>query len=427
MVSIILYEEVFCFLRFLQQSDILQKKEEKKNMERKKMAAKVVLVVMDSVGVGDLPDAAEFGDTGSNTLGNIIKEMGALDIPNLVKLGIGNIQGVEVPYSDPSPVGCYGKAREVSKGKDTTTGHWEIAGIHLVKPFPVYPDGFPPEIMEAFHKATGARSMWNKPASGSEIINRLGDEHLKTGKLIVYTSADSVFQIAAHESIVPVETLYDYCRTARKILQGEHAVGRVIARPFTGTSGNYVRTRNRKDFSLPPVETTILDILAGHGIPTAGVGKIGDIFAERGLAVSLHTKGNEDGIQTTLKLMKEQRTGLIFTNLVDFDMLYGHRNDVRGYAGALEALDRRIPDLMGALGNDDVLILTADHGCDPTTPSTDHSREYIPILVYGRSLKKGVDLGIRDTFSDIGATVLDLLGIEPVLKGSSFKGLIQNL
>jgi phosphopentomutase len=384
------------------------------------MEGKVVLIVMDSVGAGELPDAFEYGDTGSNTLGNIIKEMGGLNIPNLVKLGIGNIQGLDIPYAEPSPIGCFGKAAEVSKGKDTTTGHWEIAGIHLPKPFPVYPDGFPPEIMDAFHKATGAQSMWNKPASGSEIINRLGDEHVKTGKLIVYTSADSVFQIAAHEDIVPVDTLYDYCEKARKILQGEHAVGRVIARPFTGASGSYTRTRNRRDFSLPPIGTTILDVLESNGIPTAGVGKIGDIFAERGLAAIVHTKGNEDGMDTTLKLMKEQASGLIFTNLVDFDMLYGHRNDVKGYAEALEALDRRIPELMEALGEEDVLILTADHGCDPTTPSTDHSREYIPILVYGQSLKKGINLGIRGTYSDIGATVLDLLGVKPSLKGTSF-------
>ncbi len=390
------------------------------------MSTKVVLIVMDSLGVGETPDAVEYGDKGSNTLGNIIKHVSKLDIPNLVKLGIGNIKGLHLPYSHPSPVGCYGKAGEASKGKDTTTGHWEIAGIHLDKPFPVYPDGFPQDIMNAFCQAAGVQYLWNKPASGSEIINRLGDEHLATGKVIVYTSADSVFQIAAHEDIVPVETLYQYCITARNILQGEHAVGRVIARPFTGSTGNYVRTKNRKDFSLPPVETTILDLLYKQGIPTTGIGKIGDIFTERGLSNSVHTKSNEDGINMILKQMQNQEKGLIFANLVDFDMLYGHRNDVDGYAKAIEAMDRRIPDLIEALGEDDVMILTADHGCDPTTPSTDHSREYVPILVYGKSLKQGIDLGVRDTFSDIGATVLDLLGVEPVLKGSSFKDQIIN-
>mgnify|MGYP000912380388 CR=1 FL=1 len=395
------------------------------NIEKKRFAGKVILIVMDSVGVGELPDAAEYGDTGSNTLGHIIRERNGLDIPNLIKLGIGNIQGTGIPYFDPSPIGCYGKAREASRGKDTTTGHWEIAGIHLDRPFPVYPDGFPPEVMEAFQKATGVSSMWNKPASGTEIIQRLGEEHLNTGKLIVYTSADSVFQIAAHEDIVPVETLYGYCRAARKILQGEHAVGRVIARPFTGTPGHFSRTKNRRDFSLPPVGKTILDVLSDHDIPTTGIGKISDIFAGRGIATSLHTSDNEDGIRTTLQQIKAQQSGLVFTNLVDFDMLYGHRNDVPGYAGALEALDRKIPDLIGTMNADDVLILTADHGCDPTAPGTDHTREYVPILIYGKSIKHGVNLGTRDTYSDIGATVLDLLGVEPCLQGSSFQDQIR--
>ncbi|HHY82054.1 MAG TPA: phosphopentomutase [Clostridiales bacterium] len=385
------------------------------------MTTRVILIVMDSVGIGELPDAAEFGDQGSHTLGNIIREMGSLQIPNLVKLGIGNIDNIQIPFSDPSPIGCYGKAKEVSKGKDTTTGHWEIAGIRLDKPFPVYPNGFPAEIMNSFCEATGAEYLWNKPASGSEIINRLGDEHVRTGKLIVYTSADSVFQIAAHEDIVPVEKLYDYCLAARKILQGEHGVGRVIARPFTGSSGNYVRTKNRRDFSLPPVEPTILDVLSQHRISTTGVGKIGDIFAGRGLERSIPAKSNDNCIDVTLNLMKDGVKGLIFVNLVDFDMLYGHRNDIAGYAGALEAFDRRIPELTAAMEETDVLILTADHGCDPSTPSTDHSREYVPVLVYGKSLAKGKNLGVLETFSDIGATVLELLGVKPTLKGISFK------
>ncbi|HHT65809.1 MAG: phosphopentomutase [Caldicoprobacterales bacterium] len=386
---------------------------------------RVILIVMDSVGVGELPDASDFGDQGSHTLGNIIKKMDGLEIPNLVKLGIGNIRDIGIPYYHSSPVGNFGKANEKSKGKDTTTGHWEIAGVQLSQPFPVYPSGFPLEVMDAFHKATNTLSLWNQPASGSEIINLLGDEHIQTGKLIVYTSADSVFQIAAHEDFVPVEKLYEYCQAAREILKGKHGVGRVIARPFIGTSGKYVRTDKRKDFSLPPVAPTILDVLTENGIPTTGVGKISDIFAGRGLKNSIKTKSNEDGINETLQLIQSETKGLIFTNLVDFDMLYGHRNDVKGYAHALETMDRRIPQLMDSLSENDVLILTADHGCDPTTASTDHSREYIPVLVYGHSLTKGVDLGVLDSFSDIGATVLDLLGVEPSLHGISFKSKIK--
>jgi phosphopentomutase len=389
------------------------------------MIDRVILIVMDSVGVGELPDASDFGDQGSHTLGNIIKKMDGLEIPNLVKLGIGNIRDIGIPYYHSSPVGNFGKANEKSKGKDTTTGHWEIAGVQLSQPFPVYPSGFPLEVMDAFHKATNTLSLWNQPASGSEIINLLGDEHIQTGKLIVYTSADSVFQIAAHEDFVPVEKLYEYCQAAREILKGKHGVGRVIARPFIGTSGKYVRTDKRKDFSLPPVAPTILDVLTENGIPTTGVGKISDIFAGRGLKNSIKTKSNEDGINETLQLIQSETKGLIFTNLVDFDMLYGHRNDVKGYAHALETMDRRIPQLMDSLSENDVLILTADHGCDPTTASTDHSREYIPVLVYGHSLTKGVDLGVLDSFSDIGATVLDLLGVEPSLHGISFKSKIK--
>ncbi len=384
------------------------------------MVDRVFLIVMDSLGVGEMHDAADYGDEGSHTLGNIIKELDGLNIPNLVQLGIGNIKGIDIPYNEPSPIGNFGKASEVSKGKDTTTGHWEIAGIQLTDPFPVYPDGFPPEVMDAFHQAIDNNSLWNKPASGSEIINVLGDEHVKTGKVIVYTSADSVFQIAAHEDIVSLDDLYRYCEAARRILQGKHGVGRVIARPFVGSSGNYIRTKNRKDFSLPPVGPTILDVLTEKGIPTIGVGKISDIFAGRGLQNSLSAKTNEEGIEVILQLINSDTKGLVFVNLIDFDMLYGHRNDVKGYGASIEALDKRIPELLKALNDNDVLILTADHGCDPTTPSTDHSREYVPVLVYGKSLKKGVDLGILNSFSDIGATVLDLFGVESKLEGSSF-------
>ncbi len=388
---------------------------------------RIIIIVMDSVGVGELPDAAEYGDQGSHTLGNIIKKMGNLQIPNLVRLGIGNIKKIGIPYFHPSPIGNFGKANEISKGKDTTTGHWEIAGIHMNKPFPVYPNGFPPEIMDAFQQAAGVQTLWNKPASGTEIINRLGDKHFQTGKLIVYTSADSVFQVAAHEDIVPVETLYKYCQIARNLLKGEHGVGRVIARPFTGTTGNYVRTKNRKDFSLPPIQPTILDILTEHNISTTGVGKIHDIFAGRGLNQSISTKTNEDGLNTIFHLIKSETKGLIFANLVDFDSLYGHRNDVKGYANALEVMDKKIPQLLDALGKEDILIFTADHGCDPTTPGTDHTREYIPVLVFGKSLMKGCDLGILNSFSDIGSTVLDLFGIRASIKGNSFKNkIIQN-
>ena len=388
------------------------------------MIDKIILIVLDSVGIGELPDAANYSDEGSDTLGNIIRVMGSLEIPNLVNLGIGNIQNVKIPYFHHSPIGNYGKANEISKGKDTTTGHWEIAGIHLNHPFPTYPNGFPMDIMKLFHQAINRETLWNKPASGSEIINVLGDEHIKTSKPIVYTSADSVFQIAAHEDVIPLETLYEYCRIARKILQGKHAVGRVIARPFNGTSGNYKRTERRKDFSLEPIGPTILDVLKRYDIPTYSVGKINDIFSGRGISDSFPAKSNEEGVKIILRLICEKTKGLIFANLIDFDMQYGHRNDVEGYAKALEAFDKEIPKLMQDLEQNDVLILTADHGCDPTLPGSDHTREYIPILLYGHSLKRGIDLGIRESFGDIGATVLDLFNIKENLRGKSFKNLI---
>ncbi len=386
------------------------------------MDRKIVLIVMDSVGIGELPDAERYGDKGSHTLKNIINYNNGLLIPNLVNLGIGNIQGIDIPYKADSPAGCFGKANEQSAGKDTTTGHWEIAGLNIKKPFPVYPDGFPDEIIIPFTKKIGKEILWNKPASGSEIINKLGDIHVETGKPIVYTSADSVFQIAAHEKVVPLEALYEYCRIARKLLQGEHGVGRVIARPFLGTSGEYYRTEYRKDFSLPPTGKTMLDIISEKGLDVVGIGKIYDIFAGRGITKSIPTKGNEDGVNNTIKAMQEDFTGLIFVNLVDFDMKFGHRNNAEGYGRALEEFDKRIPDIISALGENDILIITADHGCDPTTASTDHSREYIPILVYGNSVLCGVDLGVLDTFSDIGATVLDLFGMDyKMINGTSFK------
>ena len=377
---------------------------------------------MDSVGIGELPDAGRYGDRGSDTLGSLFRLIKDFHIPNLIDLGLGNISDVNIPVKSKSPAGCFGKAAELSPGKDTTTGHWEIAGLVLKEPFPVYPDGFPDEVILPFKKSIGRDILWNRPASGSEIINRLGDEHVESGKPIVYTSADSVFQIAAHEDVIPLETLYRYCEAARSILTGKHSVGRVIARPFTGSDGRYVRTKNRRDFSLPPSGPTILDIISNAGMETAGVGKISDIFAGQGLSRTIKAKSNDECINETIKLMAEDFRGLIFTNLVDFDMLYGHRNDVQGYGAAMEALDRRIPELIAALGNDDVLILTADHGCDPSTLSTDHSREYIPVLVYGPSLKRGINIGVLDSFSDIGATVLDILKVDGgrQISGKSF-------
>ncbi len=388
------------------------------------MASRVILIILDSVGIGALPDAAEYGDTGSDTLGNIIKKLGKLSIPNLIELGLGNINDVNIPYKSPEPKGTYGKAIERSAGKDTTTGHWEIAGLILDNPFPVYPMGFPSEVIKPFEAAIGRSVLFNAPASGSEIIHRLGDEHIDTGRPIVYTSADSVFQIAAHEDVIPLQTLYKYCEIARGILKGSHEVGRVIARPFAGVSGSFYRTKNRRDFSLLPPGPTILTHILKAGMEVVGVGKIEDIFAGQGLSRSLHTKSNEEGLVTTLSLMAEEFQGLIFTNLVDFDMLYGHRNDVAGYAAALEQVDLKIPSLLEALQPDDVLIITADHGCDPTTESTDHSREYIPVLITGAIIKRGVNLGVIDSFSDIGATILDLLGlVEDGLfnRGKSFK------
>lgn len=384
------------------------------------MPKKVILMVMDSAGVGAMPDASRFSDEGSDTIGNIIRKRGRLNIPNLISLGLGNIDGVKIPYRCEEPIGCYGKAAEAFDGKDTTGGHWEIAGLVLDKPFPTYPNGFPREVIQEFERKIGRKTLCNRPASGTEIIRELGDEHVRTGYPIVYTSADSVFQIAAHEEVIPIEQLYEMCRIARGILTGEHNVGRVIARPFLGTSGNYTRTKNRKDFSVVPPRDTVLDYIQKNGMTVFGIGKIEDIFANKGITRSNHTTSNEDGVAATLDAMDENFDGLIFTNLVDFDMLYGHRNDVEGYAQALEWFDLRIPRILERMGEEDLLIITADHGCDPTTPSTDHSREYIPILVFGKRITGGVDLGIRHSFSDIAATVAEYLSIFSFPYGKSF-------
>ena len=384
---------------------------------------RAIIIVLDSVGIGEMPDAAKFGDEGSNTLVNIKKAIPVLSLPNLCSLGLGNIDGDEIALLGKieTPLGCFGKMAEASIGKDTTTGHWEISGIITSEPFPTFSQhGFPAEVMGKLEADTGFGFLGNLKASGTEIINTLGDEHVKSGYPIVYTSADSVFQIAAHEEVVPVEKLYEICKAARKILTGKYGVARVIARPFTGTSGNYTRTKNRKDFSLPPTSKTVLDYAKEKGMTVAAVGKIEDIFENQGITMSNHTTNNDDGIEATLQYMQQDFEGILFTNLVDYDMLYGHRNDVVGYAKALEAFDKRLPEILSALGGEDILFITADHGCDPTTPSTDHSREYVPILAYGKPIQSGVNLGIRKTFADLGKTVAQYLNLDTAFHGTSF-------
>lgn len=373
---------------------------------------RVALFVLDSVGVGALPDAAKYGDSGTNTLGNTARAVGGLKLPNLGRLGLGNI--IEVAGVPPaaSPEASYGRMAERSAGKDTTTGHWEMAGLILENPFPVYPRGFPPELIKAYEERIGRPVLGNKVASGTAIIEELGEKHLETGYPIVYTSADSVFQVAAHEEVIPVAELYRYCRIAREMLVGEHAVGRVIARPFEGQAGNFRRTPRRHDFSLKPPGKTILNLLQENQVTVTGVGKIEDIFAGEGITRAVHTSGNTDGIDQALKLLRSDSEGLIFTNLVDFDMLYGHRNNARGYADALEELDRRLPELLASLRAEDVVIITADHGCDPTTPGTDHTREYVPLLVYGVPVRPGQNLGVRDTFTDVAATIAEIFGLQ---------------
>jgi phosphopentomutase len=383
---------------------------------------RVIWIVLDSVGIGAMPDAAKFGDApGADTLGNIARQR-HLNLPQLCRLGIANIKPLAgLPPAD-APAGAYGKCALASPGKDTTTGHWEMAGIVLKKPFPIYPHGFPPDVMEAFEQQIGRKTLGNKPASGTEIIQELGPEHQRTGFPIVYTSADSVFQIAAHESVIALDELYRMCRIAREILQGPHEVGRVIARPFQGEAGHYVRTANRKDFAVPPPDGMLLDQLCHAGVRVTSIGKIADIFLNRGIAESAKTKNNADGMQTTGDAARSQSNGLIFLNLVDFDQQYGHRNDVEGYARALEAVDAWLPSL--PLRDRDVAILTADHGCDPTTPSTDHSREYTPLLVYGPSVPGNTSLGTRQSLADIGQTVAEIFGTH-IPAGTSFLRQIQ--
>lgn len=382
---------------------------------------RVVWIVLDSVGIGAMPDAAEYGDEGSDTLGNIAKQR-ALQLPNLLRLGLGNIRSFTGLPAVDHPQGAFGRCALASPGKDTTTGHWEMAGILLDRPFPLYPHGFPPEVMQPFEERIGRKTLGNKAASGTEILKELGEEHFRTGQPIVYTSADSVFQIAAHESVIPVDEIYRICGIARTLLQGPHEVGRVIARPFTGNPGRFTRTPNRKDFAVPPPRGMLLDQLADRNVPVYSVGKIADVFLNRGIKRYRKTANNAEGMQATLDAMREQADGLIFVNLVDFDQLYGHRNDVAGYAGALEAVDRWLPLLRPE--QHDLVILTADHGCDPTTPSTDHSREYTPLLVYGPNVRTGTALGTRETLADIGQTVAQIFGTN-LKAGTSFLKEIQ--
>lgn len=387
------------------------------------MTKRVFLIVLDSFGVGALPDAAKYGDEGSNTL-KACYNSGALQVPNLEKLGLFQLDGMDYPKTC-VPMGAYGRLAERSAGKDTTTGHWEIAGLISEKPMPTYPNGFPAEIIEEFSRLTGRGVLCNRPYSGTQVIQDYGQEHLRSGSLIVYTSADSVFQIAAHESIVPVEELYEYCRLARGILQGEHSVGRVIARPFSGEYPNFVRTANRRDFSLPPPGDTLLDILEKNKMDTIAVGKISDIFAGKGVSRKILTHSNDEGMEATLKLAQEDFHGLCFVNLVDFDMKYGHRNDVPGYTAALNRFDQQLAELLPLLKRDDVLMITADHGCDPSTPSTDHSREYIPLLICGPAIVQNVPLGTGASFGNIAATICGLLGVHAFDQFHSYCGEIQ--
>lgn len=379
---------------------------------------RIFLIVLDSVGIGEMPDAAEYGDKGTNTLRSAAKSP-YFHMPNMTNLGLFNIEGVDWAEGTGRPAASVARMKEASKGKDTTIGHWEIAGVVSKQPLPTYPEGFPEDVIKEFRKKTGRGVLCNLPYSGTEVIKKYGDEHVRTGDLIVYTSADSVFQIAAHEDIVPVEQLYEYCRTAREILTGKHGVGRVIARPFIGADGNYTRTARRHDFSLEPPGTTMLDQIMAAGREVLSVGKIKDIFAGRGISRFVYTTGNADGIEKTLKYMDEEFEGLCFVNLVDYDMLYGHRNDVDGYAKALTYFDEQLPKILEKLREEDVLMITADHGCDPAyTVSTDHSREYTPFLMYGKQIVP-VNYGTRESFSDIGATVLKYLGIPSEISGTS--------
>ena len=384
------------------------------------MKKRAILIILDSVGIGALPDAAEFGDKGANTLGNIYRARGGINLPNLYALGLANIDGALMGKGVAAPAGAFGKAAEITKAKDTTCGHWEISGLLMDKPFQVFPNGFPEKLMREFEEKIGRKTLCNFPASGTAIINEYGDEHMRTGYPIVYTSADSVFQVAAHEDVIPLEELYKICETARELLYGDYFVGRVIARPFIGSNGKYTRTENRRDYAVEPTGDTILDALTREGKKTIAIGKIEDIFAHRGITVADHTKNNHDGIEATIKYISEGEGDFIFTNLVDFDMLYGHRNDVEGYAKALEYFDEQLARIIEEMKDGDILIISADHGCDPTYPGTDHTREYIPVLACGDSIEPGTNLGVLDSFADIGASIYEYLTDKKWAVGDSF-------
>lgn len=385
---------------------------------------RVIWIILDSVGIGALPDAADFGDGGADTLGHTWEYNGGLNISNMLRLGLGNIDGVRALPKTDSAAGAYARAAERSNGKDTTVGHWEMAGVISKKAFPTYPSGFPDEVINAFVKAAGVDGvLGNCAASGTEIIKRLGAEHERTGKPIVYTSADSVFQIAVNVERYPLEDLYGMCRKAREILRGEHEVARVIARPFTGHDGEYTRTADRRDYAVTPPDCNLLNRLKEQGFEVTAVGKIEDIFAGSGITRALHTKSNMDGVDVTLSCMREKSGGLIFTNLVEFDSLWGHRRDAAGYGRGLEEFDARLSEIIAAMGEEDILIINADHGCDPVFKGTDHTREYIPLLVYGKDIKPG-PFGTRSSFADIGQSIAEYLGAEPIEHGESFMGLI---
>ena len=385
---------------------------------------RVFLTVLDGVGVGYLPDADKYGDVGACTMGHVVDKCKP-SLPNMAKLGLGQIEGSHYP-ADENAVGAYGRAMEMSAGKDTTTGHWEIAGLRLPKAFPTFPNGFPADFMKKYEEAIGHETIGNKPASGTAILDELGEEHMKTGKVIVYTSADSVFQIACHEEIYSREELYEMCRIAREMLQGDLGVGRVIARPFVGTGkGQFVRTSGRKDFSMDPIGPTLLDAIQASGMESLGVGKIEDIFNFRGITGSNHAAGNPACIDAWLEYMKKDFNGLCFTNLVDYDMAYGHRNDPEGFAKALEYFDQKLPEIQSLMGDEDLLIITADHGCDPTFPGTDHTREHIPLMVWHKGMKELTDLGTRKTYSDIAATCAEWLGLEERFGAESFAHLLK--
>lgn len=387
------------------------------------MKSRAIVIVCDGLGVGTAPDAALFGDEGKKTLQHILRD-GKPGLPNLTGLGLLHTMYAEAPAGLPAPSGAFGRLAEAAAGKDTTTGHWEMMGLTLDEPFPLYPEGFPREVVEPFEKAIGRKVLWNRPASGTTILEQLGDEHVRTGRPILYTSGDSVFQVAAHEEVVPIDTLYAWCLLARGILRPPHQVGRVIARPFVGANGEYQRTHRRRDFSIPPSGETLLDRAEGRGLKVHALGKIEDIFTGRGISTAVHTESNRDGIERTIAAIRDRDDDFVFTNLVDFDTKYGHRNDVIGYARCLEELDSFLPGMVAALRPGDLLMFSADHGGDPSDESTDHTREYVPMVAAGPGVPGGTDIGTRTTFADLGATVAEHLGVPP-LAGTSFLAAIR--